>query len=915
MNLREVASKVATPGEPVVNGPGMNGPTAILDLRIPTDIPISPSHSKGASMSSPARRRRNRPLPAIEPLECRALLANAGAIVPSFGTGLVVNIPFEPSPRDGLTQAISKADALGPNGTILLAGAYVYTGGGNSGLPTAYFAVERLKANGSLDTTFGQGGEATFPINTVVDSGNIAAVNVSALVVQSDGSILEAGSFPGPSGETSAVIRITSSGALDTTYGSQGIVTLPTSIGGGLTLHTIGAATLTAGGQLLLAGSATGTGAVQGEIYATRLNANGAIDTTFGVSGFATVPVTVNGIVNDLATGVSIQPGGRIIVAGEAVRAVVTGTGGTVNQHDAVVVGLTAAGAADNTFGTSSGVVLLPPSLANSASSGDRTLDGLAVSTSGTILLGGSVSPASQTSSSTVGDLIRLTASGALDSTFGQGGTVLISDQSVGGVAIEPDGKILVPGSVTNPITLPTNVPSLPALGRFLSNGTPDATFGLVATPGLASYPIGITGLSDTGGGFTNALINSSGQIVLAGSSTEFLSGFSFTTTPVFEVALVSATATVTPAASEPPVDLAGTGTTDLSVYLTSPAVFVSLPETGGAAGLINPFGSPGDGATIPAVADYQGAGHAQIAAYLTVSGYYAILPTGNSPGLFKQFGVAGKGNTIPVPGDYEGTGKDDVAVYLTKLSDFAIIPSNGSAPRLVQFGAAGIGQSIPAPADYYGTGQDDIAVYIEQAGAFLILSPDGKSVMTVPFGMPGLGKSIPVPGDYDNSGHTELAVYIPSLGAFFYRPYDGGPDMEVPFGTPNVGELPVVGDYDGVGHDEFAVYDPTRAFIAYRPADGKPDVIMGFGTPNGSIPVATPAGALPELGGGSNSGGSGSVRGLAISAGSAPASASAVAVTPGKTSAVPTGPAWSPARVARSLVNQGSPDPLEYIS
>ena len=157
--------------------------------------------------------------------------------------------------------------------------------------------------------------------------------------------------------------------------------------------------------------------------------------------------------------------------------------------------------------------------------------------------------------------------------------------------------------------------------------------------------------------------------------------------------------AAATPAPLPPPVDFAGMGYTEAAVYDPTSGSFLFIPSNlPGTAGIESfAFGPTGAGQTIPAVADYQGLGFDQVAAYLPTSGVYAILPNSTSAGLFERFGVPGAGQTIPVPADYYGTGQADVAVYIPSQAVFAIQdPTGKTAGESLAFGIPGVGESIP---------------------------------------------------------------------------------------------------------------------------------------------------------------------------------------------------------------------------
>jgi len=81
---------------------------------------------------------------------------------------------------------------------------------------------------------------------------------------------------------------------------------------------------------------------------------------------------------------------------------------------------------------------------------------GIALQSNGQILVGGGVSGASPI----FGGLARLNTNGDLDTTFGSGGTVL-TDNSVNGVLVQADGKIVAVEAVSTDGI---------ALARYLSN-------------------------------------------------------------------------------------------------------------------------------------------------------------------------------------------------------------------------------------------------------------------------------------------------------------------------------------------------------------------------------------------------------------------------------------------------------------
>jgi uncharacterized delta-60 repeat protein/uncharacterized repeat protein (TIGR01451 family) len=129
---------------------------------------------------------------------CMARYNPDGWLDPSFGSGgKVVTQSFgKGRTRDLLRQG---------DGKLILAGTTIYTD----------FALLRYNANGSLDTSFGSGGFVD------IDFGNTDWAIAAAL--QADGKIVVVGSTDGPSGN-SALARLTSNGSLDTSFGNGGTV-------------------------------------------------------------------------------------------------------------------------------------------------------------------------------------------------------------------------------------------------------------------------------------------------------------------------------------------------------------------------------------------------------------------------------------------------------------------------------------------------------------------------------------------------------------------------------------------------------------------------------------------------------------------------------------------------------------------
>ncbi len=154
------------------------------------------------------------------------------------------------------------------------------------------FALTRYLADGNLDTSFGSGGKVT------TDMGGNKNDFGSALALQPDGKLVAAGysdSF------NFALVRYLADGNLDTSFGSDGKVTTNFGANG-------------AGKALVLQpdGFIVVAGYSNGDFALARYLADGSLDPSFGTGG----SVTTDFGSDDEGKSVALQPDGRIVVAG-----------------------------------------------------------------------------------------------------------------------------------------------------------------------------------------------------------------------------------------------------------------------------------------------------------------------------------------------------------------------------------------------------------------------------------------------------------------------------------------------------------------------------------------------------------------------------------------------------------------------
>ncbi|WP_048439208.1 hypothetical protein [Caenimonas sp. SL110] len=309
-----------------------------------------------------------------------------------------------------------------------------------------------------------------------------------SVTVQPDGKIVIAGYSNNGINDDFGLVRLNADGTLDTSFNGTGKALIPLAGGNDSGSSVI----VQTDGKILIAGSSdNGTNF---DFSLIRLNANGTLDTSFNGTGKALVPV---GISYDFGNSITVQPDGKIVIAGNSFN----GSG-----YDFGVVRLTIDGTLDTSF-NGTGKAQLP------VGTGYDFAGGVAMQPDGKIVVAGTGSD-----SSNQFGLIRLNADGSLDTSFNSTGRALVP---VGGsgdtgkcIIVQPDGKIVVAG------TSYTGLSSDFGVIRFDADGTLDTSFN---GTGKAMIPVGTA--FDTG---TSAILQPDGKIVIAGSSARADSGDDF---------------------------------------------------------------------------------------------------------------------------------------------------------------------------------------------------------------------------------------------------------------------------------------------------------------------------------------------------------------------------------------------------
>ena len=208
---------------------------------------------------------------------------------------------------------IDKLNDLALSGDKIVLVGYVPVGTSSPGFPRSFdFAVARLNGDGTLDSTFGNGGKTTINVG-----GNDSSEAANAVVVLGDGRIVLAGQSraQGSTDANFAVARLKVDGSPDETFDGDGRLIIPFNLSGPNGRDVAWALAATPDGRLIVAGEAQGSGG-NAEMAAVRLNSNGSLDPSFGTNGKQTVAFNRGGGNADAAYGVGLQADGRIILGG-----------------------------------------------------------------------------------------------------------------------------------------------------------------------------------------------------------------------------------------------------------------------------------------------------------------------------------------------------------------------------------------------------------------------------------------------------------------------------------------------------------------------------------------------------------------------------------------------------------------------
>jgi uncharacterized delta-60 repeat protein len=591
-------------------------------------------------------------------------------------------------------------------------------------------ALVRYNADGSLDSGFGIGGQVSVP-----ESGEQLATSVA---IQPDGKIVVVGFLFISNTSRLTTYRFNPDGTLDSTFGSGGkaVQNIVNSEGHGVVLQP--------DGKIVIAGGVS--------VFFTvfRLNANGALDTSFNSVGYNTLTG------GNFAEGIALQNDGKIVAGGHR-GSEPKGVWARFNSNGTVEGG---------------GALI----------SSDIEIDDVAIQTDGKIVFAG-------TQRRSLADIAvtRINADKTVDKNFGSFGVSRIlfnglnQAHSRGNtVVIEPGGRIVVGGALFD------NGTSFFALARLNSNGFLDVGFG---NGGKVKTEFGnpppTTGLANE---INSIALQADGKIVAA--------GLYRAPSNTYNIAVArydgGGSGTLN---NRTPFDFDGDGRADISVIRPATNVwyhYLSFTSSDSQ----RAFGTGGD---VYAPADYDGDGRTDYAIYRPSTGWWWYQVSSGGGISTYNFGVEGG---IPRPGDYDGDGRADFILYSPSTNVWhrrTSIEGNFPQTSNVTFGIAG---DKPLIGDFDGDGKSDPAVFRPSNGNWWYLSSIDNSQRAVQW---GIATDVPVPADYDGDRKTDFAVYRPSEGVWYIINSSNGAFTIAGFGLQ--ADKPVPADYDGDGRADLAVY------------------------------------------------------------------------------------------------------------
>lgn len=337
-----------------------------------------------------------------------------------------------------------------------------------------------------LDASFGTAGVATSALSAA-DGDRFLSVTVGK-----DGKIYGVGFVAAAGDQSMAVARVKADGSLDTTFSDDGLATVNVAVGGKAVETSRGIAVQSTGKVVVAGvfehdPAAAGDAARDTDIAISRFDATGKLDATFGTAGTTKVDLstgliippaagstaTTASVVGDTMYGLTVLPDDRLVAVGATPA---KGEGRT--DLDWALMMFTPNGTLDPSFATG-GILSID------VNGGNESPRQAVVQADGKIVMSG-YTRTTATPPVVVPSLVRVLPNGTLDATFGTGGIaqaeLLPAVAEAYEVGLQGDAYVITGYGRATP---EEKVDMIAA--RFTADGTWDKTFG---TNGLVRIDI-----------------------------------------------------------------------------------------------------------------------------------------------------------------------------------------------------------------------------------------------------------------------------------------------------------------------------------------------------------------------------------------------------------------------------------------
>jgi uncharacterized delta-60 repeat protein len=317
-----------------------------------------------------------------------------GSLDTSFGpdgTGIV----YSTFSTDDRIQCV----ALQSDGKIVVAGSARLSNG------AVYALAARYSADGFLDASYGTGGRTLVGFGKN-GAGTSFAQATEALIQSGDRTVLVV-NLDGKVG----LARLAPNGALDASFGSGGVTTAAPAGKASASTYAGAIQWIGTDERILVGGGVQISQRTKLDFFVMRFRSSGAVDATFGSSGTVTTDFHRE---TDTVWGLAVDASNKVVACG---LAVITQFG----DNEAVVARYTEHGALDTSFAGDGSFNWNPSARI------ERAFDVAIQSADGRIVVAGMADGLGATTNTMV---MRVTADGDLDTSFGAGGAVVTAVSS-----------------------------------------------------------------------------------------------------------------------------------------------------------------------------------------------------------------------------------------------------------------------------------------------------------------------------------------------------------------------------------------------------------------------------------------------------------------------------------------------------